>query len=250
MGHLTKYASDIINSHFQKLNNYSASLQMVSPTLQKWHCGRHGAEKYRVVLIGEGIHCSCALPTNMLLPCVHVMTVNLRMSMNNMSISNTAQPKAFILDQVGQRWRRDWLPPTSYREVIQYRADEHNEVMDEKHIAVDADDTTANDTTAYEIIKEDVLDRIDDMLSIAKGRSMIARRLAVMVQQLESKYSQYVKGDMNDEHSGDSDSGDDREAGKYRVILLSDRRDILASMREQRTSEQKTECRTEVRTKT
>jgi hypothetical protein len=201
MGHLTKYASDIINSHFQKLNNYSASLQMVSPTLQKWHCGRHGAEKYRVVLIGEGIHCSCALPTNMLLPCVHVMTVNLRMSMNNMSISNTAQPKAFILDQVGQRWRRDWLPPTSYREVIQYRADEHNEVMDEKHIAVDADDTTANDTTAYEIIKEDVLDRIDDMLSIAKGRSMIARRLAVMVQQLESKYRKYVKGDLN----GDSD---------------------------------------------
>ena len=81
--------------------------------------------------------------------------------------------------------------------------------MDEKHIAVDADDTTANDTTAYEIIKEDVLDRIDDMLSIAKGRSMIARRLAVMVQQLESKYRKYVKGDLNGDSDGDDDDEDD-----------------------------------------
>jgi len=146
MEHLTTYATNIIDSQFQKLNNYTATLQqIVGPRTQIWHCSRFGTDKYRVVQIGEGIHCSCALPTNMLLPCVHVMTVNMRMSVSNMS---TAQPKAFILDQVGQRWRRDWLPPTSYREVIQYRADEHNEVMDEKHIAVDADDTTANDTTA------------------------------------------------------------------------------------------------------
>lgn len=210
MEHLTKYASDIIDTHFQKLNNYTASLQqIVGPTTQKWHCSRHGAEKYRVVQIGEGIHCSCGLPTNMLLPCVHVMTVNMRMC--NMSIGNTAQPKAFILDQVGQRWRRDWLSPTSYREVTQYRADDDSDITDEKCIAMDTDDRAANDATAYEIIKEDILDRIDDMLSIAKGRIIAARRLAVMVQQLESKYSQYMKGDMNDEHSGDSDSGDDKE---------------------------------------
>lgn len=214
MEHLTKYASDIIDSHFQKLNNYTASLQqIVSPTTQRWHCSRHGTKNYRVVQIGEGIHCSCALPTNMLLPCVHVMTVNMRMSMSNMSIGNTAQPKAFILDQVGQRWRRDWIPPTSYREVIQYRANDDNDITDERYIAMDTDDRAANDATAYEIIKEDILDRIDDMLSTAKGRIMIARRLAVMVQQLETKYNQHVKGDMNDEHGGDSDSGDDREAG-------------------------------------
>ena len=88
------------------------------------------------------------------------------------------------------------------------------------------------------MIKEDVSDRIDDMLSIAKGRIMIARRLAVMVQQSETKYSQHVRGDLN--VVGDEDGDEEEDGVKNPIPRDTTKRQKRYPSKHERAKKQKT----------
>lgn len=122
---LTLYASNEVVKQFGSLNSWKAqqsgtrTLTTIGPltTVIEWNVKHHSQPDLSHTVLTDHrdpvkiLQCSCGMPGNLLLPCVHVMSVN----------HTNKDSKAFLLSQVGTHWHRAHDPPPNTRLAADYR---------------------------------------------------------------------------------------------------------------------------------
>jgi hypothetical protein len=194
---LTKYASDIINSHFQAISNWTLSQQVLAEedalTVQQWQCaGKRGTERFIVTvstpLQGESnyMSCTCGMPANMLLPCSHVMVLNLRLF-----------GQAVVLDQVGRRWDRDWRPSpiVPQTQPMQYFSESNDSSA---HPVFDLpEDEVERQAVTHDMITDDVYAILDGLLASTQQKPRIAETMRAMILAVKEEIARRLIGDFS-----------------------------------------------------
>ena len=103
----TLYVTNVIMDQFQRIDSYACQPTAVANEYcvkGERHSKLKTVEQQLVVVTGNSMSCTCNFPSMMLIPCVHVMKVN---------VSYHEKKQAIIMEQIGVRWRHDYMP--SYR---------------------------------------------------------------------------------------------------------------------------------------
>ena len=103
--HISRYAQRKVQEQFERVHNYRVERELVDGAFV--YSVRHtgSADSQRVVRVTlSTMDCSCSFPTVHLLPCRHVLRLNMELF-----------DRAFQPAQVGPRWLRAYKPPGAYR---------------------------------------------------------------------------------------------------------------------------------------
>ena len=106
--HISRYAQKMVQEQFNLSHNYRV-FREVKDGVNIFHVQRPARNDTKRVVKAtmDTIECSCCFPATYLLPCRHVICLNLELMLT-----------PFLPTQVGKRWLRSYKPPRDYKFIL------------------------------------------------------------------------------------------------------------------------------------